>query len=266
MLNRLGFLSLATACLSLIPTLEAQEAPRYAGPSREGFVLPNGWTVSPAGQQVALKDLPLNILPLPDSRRALVATSGYNAHELSLVDLEKKTILDHPAVRQSWFGLAASPRLERLWWSGGGANVVHRFLIEGEKLTRQGEEPEGRRAGAERSGARRGSGAAWRSTPQRNLLYSLDIDQGTIVALDPASETEVKSAPVGSRPYDVAIARSAGMLYVSDWAGRSRAGRRPGRPPRRSPGSPSASIRTRSPCIRRTTGSSSPARRATASP
>ena len=38
------------------------------------------------GEQVILKDLRLNILALTDSRRALVATSGYNAHELALVD------------------------------------------------------------------------------------------------------------------------------------------------------------------------------------
>jgi hypothetical protein len=50
-----------------------------------------------------------NILPLPDSRPVLVATSGYNAHELSLIDLEKKAVVDRQAVRESWFGLAASP-------------------------------------------------------------------------------------------------------------------------------------------------------------
>ena len=53
-------------------------------------MLPNGWTVSPAGEQVVLKDLPLNIVPLADNRQALVATSGYNAHELTLVDLKRK--------------------------------------------------------------------------------------------------------------------------------------------------------------------------------
>ena len=67
-----------------------------------------------------MPDLPLNILPLPDGRHALVATSGYNAHELALVDLESKTVVDRQAVRESWFGLAASPDFARIWWSGGG--------------------------------------------------------------------------------------------------------------------------------------------------
>ena len=36
---------------------------------------------------LSLTDLPLNIIPLADNRHALVATSGYNKHELSLIDL-----------------------------------------------------------------------------------------------------------------------------------------------------------------------------------
>ena len=57
----------------------AQEKPRFAGPTAKGFLLPNGWTITPAGGQVALTDLPLNIIPLADGKHALVATSGYNA-------------------------------------------------------------------------------------------------------------------------------------------------------------------------------------------
>ena len=61
---------------------------------------------------------------MTDSRHVLVATSGYNAHELSLIDLGKRAVVDRQAVRESWFGLAASPRFNRIWWSGGGGNIV----------------------------------------------------------------------------------------------------------------------------------------------
>ena len=127
MLRRTGLIVLVTASLSLLALGKAQEAPRYAGATSTGFLLPNGWTISPVGVQVPVADLPLNILPLPDSRHVLVSTSGYNAHELSLIDLEEKKVVDRQAVRESWFGLAASPRFDRLWWSGGGANVVYSF-------------------------------------------------------------------------------------------------------------------------------------------
>ncbi len=220
MTKRSGLLVIGAACLTSLAALIAQEAPRYAGATKTGFLLPNGWVVSPVGAQVAVADLPLNILPLPDGRHILVATSGYNAHELSLIDLEKGAVVDRQAVRESWFGLAASPRFDRIWWSGGGANAVHRYDLDGSKLTRRGAEPKGEaKMGTLRGKSHFRSGLAL--DPERKVIYSLDIDNGTIAALDLEAEKELKSAAVGGRPYDVVVARNGGLLYVSDWAGRA---------------------------------------------
>ncbi len=197
----------------------AQEQPRYAGPTDQGFLLPNGWTLKPAGRSVALADLPLNIMALPDNRHALAATSGYNAHELSIIDLQEGKIVDRQAVSQSWFGLAANAAGDRIWWSGGGANVLHAFDLKDRRLTRSGgPEPKTK---ASRKGEPRHFRAGVALDPVRKVLYSLDIDGGTISALDLADQKELKSAPAGTRPYDVVLARSGNQLFVSDWAGRA---------------------------------------------
>ena len=125
-LSTLGARTSAVAALLLVlvgmaAVLHAEEKPRYAGPSEQGFLLPNGWTISPAGEQVPLTDLPLNIVPLSDSRRALVGSSGYNNHELVLVDLGTKQKLATQSVRQSWFGLALAQRRTA---SGGRAGAA----------------------------------------------------------------------------------------------------------------------------------------------
>jgi YVTN family beta-propeller protein len=206
----------------LSASLPAQDTPRYAGPtSDQGFLLPNGWTLKPAGQYIPLADLPLNILPLSDSRHAVAATSGYNAHELTLIDLYDRKVVDHQTVGQSWFGLAATPRANKLWWSGGGGNRLHTFaLLEG-RLTRvSGPEPEPeRRKGAGRRSTHFRAGLAFDSG--RDILYSLDIDAGMILALDAATQKELRAAPAGKRPYDVALARNGSRIYISDWADRS---------------------------------------------
>src|SRR5438445_12544793 len=108
MLRRIPALAAALAATLASPLLllHAQDKPRYAGPTESGFLLPNGWTISPAGEQIRLSDLPLNILPLADGRHALVATSGFNKHELSVVDLGEKKVIDAESARQSWYGLA----------------------------------------------------------------------------------------------------------------------------------------------------------------
>src|SRR5262245_61617891 len=113
----------------------ADDKARFPGPTDKGFLLPNGWTITPAGRQVPLTDLPLNIVPLADGRRALVATSGYNPHELSLVDLNTLEVVSRVRVRESWFGLALSPEQDKVWWSGGG-NPLHTFDLRDGKLTR----------------------------------------------------------------------------------------------------------------------------------
>ena len=116
--------------MTLAVTLIAQDKPRYVGPTEKGFLLPNGWTISPAGEQVVLTDLPLNILPLADGKHALVAASGFNDHDLSLIDLTSKTVVSKANVRQSWFGLAHDPKSKAIWWAGGGAKRIHEFQLD----------------------------------------------------------------------------------------------------------------------------------------
>lgn len=130
------FITAHAFCFALLVTPAPawpQESParppaaNYAGPSSTGFLLPNGWRLTPAGEQVPLTDLPLNIVTSADGKYALVATSGYNAHELTAVELATRRKAAVQTVRQSWFGLAQDAASGRLWWSGGGDALVHSF-------------------------------------------------------------------------------------------------------------------------------------------
>ena len=117
--------------LLLLPSLswgqDAEPTKIYAGATDSGFLLPNGWRLTPAGQQVPLSDLPLNILTSPDGKTAFVATSGYNAHELTAINLSTREKTSVQAVPQSWFGLAWDDHANRFWWSGGGQSVLHQL-------------------------------------------------------------------------------------------------------------------------------------------
>jgi hypothetical protein len=120
-MNQIG-LRVALSFFVLLPVVatltQKKAAAQFAGPSEQGFLLPNGWRLTPAGQQVLLTDLPLNIWPTPDGKYALVATSGYNAHELTVVELATQKKGATQTVRQSWFGLTADAAGGKLWWSG----------------------------------------------------------------------------------------------------------------------------------------------------
>src|SRR5262245_48930667 len=222
-----GVSSMRTAVvLALLVSQSATAEPPTApdarpGPTKDGFLLPNGWHVTPAGRHIITTDLPLNIVPLKDGRHALVGTCGFNPHHLSVVDFIEGRVVARETVIQSWFGMAVGADEKRVWWAGGGAGIVHTFELAGTKLTRLGPtEPEPARGG------RRGVGqqsAGFRSgvclAADGHALYSLDIEARTITAFA-ADGAVIKSAPAGGRPYDVIPSRNGALLYVSDWAGR----------------------------------------------
>jgi len=245
MLRSYGISALAALAVWAILTGDslAQDRPKFAGPTEKGFLLPNGWTVSPAGDQVITTDMVLDIKLTPDGKHALVASSGFNDHDLIVVDLSSKQVVDKETVRQSWFGLALDPATGKVWWSGGGGDRIHAFDLKGHNLTRTTPsdmpnpappanvlpkdanqaridvniKPEAPQPKPDPNHFK--AGLAF--DPASKTLYSLDIDQGTLTAIDTEGKKPDRVARVGEKPYDVAIARNGKMLYVTDWIGRA---------------------------------------------
>jgi YVTN family beta-propeller protein len=213
-------------CVALALSVSADDKPKpqTAGANAKGFLLPNGWTLTPAGKHVVLTDLPLNIIPLADSKHALVATSGYNKHELSLVDLSTQKVVDQQTVRESWFGLALSPKEDRVWWSGGGANMLHTFDLTDHKLTRTSkDEIDTSKLSAEERAAlakQREFKCGVLLDPKKDVLYSLDINKASLAVAKVKDGSTVKTAELEGRPYDLVVGRNGAQLYVSDWANR----------------------------------------------
>jgi YVTN family beta-propeller protein len=219
--------SLLTAVLAaVVPVVAiAEDKPKPQGPGQtdQGFLLPNGWTVTPAGKHVVLTDLPLNIIPLADNRHALVATSGYNKHDISLIDLTTQQVVDKQTVRESWFGLTLAPEQDRVWCSGGGANMLHTYDLKDRKLTRTSK--------AEPEPTRPADGQRDRAKPKefksgvlldaaKGLIYSLDINTAALAVVNIKTGEAIKTAPLEGRPYDLVRSRNGAQLFISDWANR----------------------------------------------
>jgi len=230
--------SLLLALTLAAPALAGDKKPVFAGPTPDGgFLLPNGWTLTPVGKHAVTTDLPLNIVPLADNKHALVASSGFNAHELTLIDITgEPKIVGKMTQRQSWYGLATDAAQKKIWWSGGGQNSLHTFTLDGEKLTRLSKadpdiskiEPKDLEKKVKEMEAATGfkSGLAFHAPS--GTLFSLDIvhqDEGKTAKEGRISAIRVedgvtRSGTIGGRPYDVVVGPGGHQLFVSDWAGK----------------------------------------------
>jgi len=97
-------------------------------------MLPNGWSLSPAGSQVQLGDLPLNIAVTPDLKYAAVTNNGQSTQSIQLISIRDQKVLDTYVIGKSWLGLAFSQDGKNLYASGGNDNCILRFVIQNEKL------------------------------------------------------------------------------------------------------------------------------------
>ena len=111
----------------------AEPAPRTPGPQPDGSViLPNQWSLRPAGRQLEVGDFPAAIALHPNGRHAVVLHCGYGPHEVAVLDVADRKLVSRTRLAESFQGLAFSPDGSRLWVSGGAAETLLRFrFVEG---------------------------------------------------------------------------------------------------------------------------------------
>ena len=110
-------LSLLIIVLITSTTTIAQD--RLPGKNDEGYLLPNGWTITPIGDAVMTSDLITNMITTPDGDYVLASTGGYNAHELVLLSVETHKVVQRIKLPTLWFGMVFDPSGKTLYVSGG---------------------------------------------------------------------------------------------------------------------------------------------------
>jgi DNA-binding beta-propeller fold protein YncE len=98
-------------------------------------LLPNQWSLRPAGRQVDLGDFPVNIAVHPDGRFAAVLHCGHGAHEIVVVDVKEAKEVSRTPVNEAFYGLEFAHGGGRLYCSGSSDEVVHVFDFKEGRLT-----------------------------------------------------------------------------------------------------------------------------------
>src|SRR5262249_19812473 len=88
-------------------------------------LLPNQWSLRPAGKQLVLGDFPVNLALHPSGRWVAVLHGGYGEHEVIIIDLQSEKTATRVGIPQAFYGLCFSPDGRTLFASGGEFEVVH---------------------------------------------------------------------------------------------------------------------------------------------
>lgn len=119
------------ACLVALVFASALPAPANPGvvwPGRQPdgtMLLPNGWSLRPAGVQLDLGDFPVNIALHPRGKFAAVLHSGYGPHEVIIVEIPSLSVVCRTNLPEAFYGMAFSPDGKQLACSGSSGEALY---------------------------------------------------------------------------------------------------------------------------------------------
>ncbi len=207
--------------LSSGTTFAQESAPKPArgettwpGLTRAGTVLlPNGWSLRPAGRQAKLGDFPVAIAEHPSEPVLAVLHAGYGEHEVVTLDAGSGKVIARVALKESFQGLVWSSDGKQLFVGGGWDDVIYRFDHAGGLLSDRFEikyPPKldgGRRVPA--GLALSGNGETlWVANAFGHTLAKFNGGGKLLAELDLGED---------SYPYGLAWDQITGRLYVSLW-------------------------------------------------
>ncbi len=173
--------------------------------------LPNGWRLSPVGNQIPLGDLPLNIALSPNGQYAAVTNNGESKQSIQLINVKTEKLLDTYEVGKSWLGLAFGESGKYLYASGGNDNFILRFFILQDKLfckdTIQLGLPMKERI----------SIAGIAVDEKGNRLYAVTKDNNSAYVIDLITKKILKRIPLGGEGYTCILSPDKKHLYSSCW-------------------------------------------------
>jgi YVTN family beta-propeller protein len=196
-----------------------------------GFDLPNGWRITPAGKAIAtIEDLVLNLVVSPDGKIVVASHSGYLPHGIDVFDTKTQKQIQHIELKSTWLGMTWSADGRTLYVSGGNATgakkigqtaaPIYEFTYENGRLS---EQPTGQLLETIDPKLVWWSGVAY--LPGKHWLYAANRGTGpgpsNVVVFDTNTRQIVTRIPVEINPYQTVLTPDGKRLFVSNWASQS---------------------------------------------
>jgi len=175
------------------------------------ITLPNGWSLSPVGNQIPIGDLPLNIALSPDLKYTAITNNGESTQSIQLINLKDQKLLDTYEVGKSWLGLVFGENGKTLYASGGNDNIILRFSVLNDKLICRDT------IKLATSIMDRISIAGIAVDERSKRLYAVTKDNNSVYILDLDTKKILKQIPLGGEGYTCILSPDRKLLYCSCW-------------------------------------------------
>ncbi len=221
-----NFPSLFAVCVALLGVTSM--------PFCAATVLPNGYRVTPAGIPVALPgDMPVRMIVSPDGSKLLVETAGFHDQGVDVVDLKTNKLTQTVDLHKCWQGMSLSADGQTVYLASGqiydtaGKNKLLGYKATPDEIATFGRSlaslhwdgstlanPTNISLGDMDAQNHYVGGLALESD---GSILTLNIDHNQIWKLKGNPLALVSAAPVGYRPYAIAISPDGKTVAVSNW-------------------------------------------------
>jgi YVTN family beta-propeller protein len=182
-------------------------------PRAPKVLLPNGWSLTPAGTSLPLGDLPLNMQLAASGKLLAVTNNGQSTQTVQLIDPVTEKLLDEKVIKKSWYGLAFNAAADKLYVSGGNDNIILAYSVVNRKLGAADTFRLGKPWPTKISPA----GLAVDGVRQR--LYTVTKEDNALYVLDLKTKRTLSRLDLGHEAYGCLLSPDGNTLYITLWGG-----------------------------------------------
>lgn len=179
---------------------------------KKRVLLPNGWSLTPAGKNLSIGELPLNMALSRSGKYLAITNNGQSTHTIDLIDVEKETRIDSIVIAKAWYGLAFGRDDQFLYASGGHDNKVNKYSLQNNKLQLVDSFALGK-AWPNQIGT---AGLDLEETIHHKL-FVVTKEAKSLYVFDLNTKAVEKIIPLGAEAYACKLSSDRNTLYISLW-------------------------------------------------
>jgi YVTN family beta-propeller protein len=183
--------------------------------SPKATLLPNGWSLTPAGQSIPLSsDLPLNMAFSPDGVYLAITNNGNGRQTIDLINIKRRRLSASVPIHASWLGVAFGKTHPFLYVSGGNDDIIIRYQLTRDTLISKDTITLGRPWPLDKISP---TGLALDEIHDR--LYVVTKENNTLYVCDTRTMTVTSRVLLSAEAYTVLLNPKSPSLYISAWGG-----------------------------------------------